>query len=190
MVVGLEAWDRHGRGVWVPAVWFGLWASMARGVMCGTDTTTWARSRALEAVRDQLTNIFGSHDLPLGEFQRLQRPDLRSKEGYSDDRLSLPLPSVEANAVGTIFAIWSQPGEGTKRRYAQGGSAYVAVVEFGPQVRARSITPFGQSGDSDSPHFFDQAPLFAKGQFKPAWFTLAEIRANLERQYRPGEETR
>jgi acyl-homoserine-lactone acylase len=49
------------------------------------------------------------------------------------------------------------------------------------------VHTMGASGHASSKHFFDQAPLYARGQFRPAWFTLEEIKANLERQYNPGK---
>ncbi|MFN2422120.1 MAG: penicillin acylase family protein [Gemmatimonadota bacterium] len=59
------------------------------------------------------------------------------------------------------------------------------MIEFGPQARGRSVLVFGQSGDSESPHFFDQAPLYSERRFKPAWFTREEVEANATRSYRP-----
>ncbi|MGE0554482.1 MAG: penicillin acylase family protein [Gemmatimonadales bacterium] len=188
MVDGLLAWDRKGAVDSKAALWFGLYASFAGRVINGVDSTTWGRVGGLERARAALIERHGSVDVPLGEFLRLQRPRERNGESYRDDRPSLPVPTLEGTAVGTIFSVWSQRPEGAKHNYAVGGSAYVNVIEFGPRIRALSIVPFGQSGDPDSPHFFDQAPLFAQGKFKQAFFTMDEIKANLERSYRPGRE--
>ncbi len=63
----------------------------------------------------------------------------------------------------------------------------MSVVEFGPQVQARSILVFGENADPQSPHYFDQAKLYARQEFKPAWFWLADVRAHTEKTYHPGE---
>jgi penicillin amidase/acyl-homoserine-lactone acylase len=56
-------------------------------------------------------------------------------------------------------------------------------------VTSRSIHQFGSATlDESSPHYADQAPLFARRETKPVWLDEADIRSNLEREYRPGEE--
>jgi acyl-homoserine lactone acylase PvdQ len=45
---------------------------------------------------------------------------------------------------------------------------------------------FGASGDSASPHYTDQAALFVRGEMRPAWRTLEDVKANAERSYHPG----
>jgi acyl-homoserine lactone acylase PvdQ len=59
------------------------------------------------------------------------------------------------------------------------------------QVQARSINPYGSAtSDPRSKHYEDQAPLFVQRELKPVWRTEAEVRAHLEREYVPGNETR
>jgi acyl-homoserine-lactone acylase len=75
----------------------------------------------------------------------------------------------------------------TKRIYGDRGNSFVAVVEFGPKVKAKSILAGGESADPASKHFMDQAEMYSRGEFKDVLFYRGDIEANLERKYRPGE---
>lgn len=66
------------------------------------------------------------------------------------------------------------------------GDAWVLVVDFSTPVTGHSVLAYGQTADPASPHSRDQLRTFAERRVRRAWFTDAEIRANLERRYVPG----
>ncbi len=73
------------------------------------------------------------------------------------------------------------------KAFAGGGDGWILTVEFAKPVVAYSVLAYGQTANPASRHSTDQARLFAGHRFKRIPFTEAEIKANLEREYRPGE---
>ena len=94
------------------------------------------------------------------------------------------MPSINCSAL----AAYGQRSKSTTRKiYGERGNSFVAAVEFGPRIRAKSILAGGQSGDPQSPHFQDQAAKYARGEFKDVLFYPEQVEQHLERRYRPGE---
>ena len=75
------------------------------------------------------------------------------------------------------------------KRVASGGDGWVMAIEFSKPVRAYSVLAYGETSNRASRHSTDQARLFAAHQFKPVWFSEEQIKAHLERAYRPGKES-
>ena len=75
------------------------------------------------------------------------------------------------------------------RRAANRGDAWVLLVEFGDVPTAYTVLAYGQTARTDSPHFADQAAMFARGELKPVAWTPEDIQRATIRRYRPGEAT-
>jgi len=145
----------------------------------------------LKRAKESLESEFGTWRVPWGDVNRIQRVHTSgTQEQFSDAKPSLPVPGAPGSPVGIIFNFTTRRAPGQKRAYGISGNTYVAVVEFGRKLKAQSIVTFGQSAQPESKHFFDQAPIYAKGQFKPVWFYKGDVKAHTERTYRPGEEVR
>jgi len=144
---------------------------------------------ALTEVINALQRDFGTWRVAWGELTRLQRLDESKAEEFQDAKPSLAVSGVNGND-GAVFTFYAAPMRGQKRRYGVAGGTYISVVEFAPTVRALSVHTFGASGDPKSRHYMDQSVLYTRGEFKPSWLTLEEIRVNLEASYHPGEEPR
>jgi len=184
----LTRWDRRSTNDSVGMTLFSLWHE--RGSRDQEESATPEKQLAdLAEVVAALERDFGTWKVAWGEVNRLQRLDERKQEEFQDSKSSFAVRGVNGND-GAVFTLYATPVPGQKRRYGVAGATYISVVDFGPQVRALSIHTFGASGDPNSRHYVDQAALYARGEFKPSWLNLQDIRTHLEAAYHPGDERR
>ncbi len=139
---------------------------------------------ALEAALAQLRHDFGTWREPWGEVNRFQRLTGAIKPSFDDAQPSTPVPFASANWGSLASFGWR--GAGPARRYGGYGNSFVAVVEFGPRVRALAVTAGGESGDPASPHFRDQIDRYVRGDLREVWFYPDQLKGHVERVYHPG----
>ncbi len=150
------------------------------------ETTPTEKLAALDRAVAKLEADFGTWRTPWGEINRFQRLSGGVKGEFDDAKPSLPVGFASAT-WGSLAAYGATQQTGTKRIYGTRGNSFVAVVEFGPRVKAKSILAGGVSGDPASPHFNDQAERYARGEFKDVLFYPEDIARHARRTYRPGE---
>jgi acyl-homoserine-lactone acylase len=137
------------------------------------DTLTNAGAvEVFEFIHNHLMKNFGTLDVSLGDFQRLQR----GKEDWPQGGM----PDV-------LAAVMTKPYVDGKRSMTS-GDAYIGFVKFpkgGGLPLIETINTFGASSDPNSKHFADQRALYQSQKTKHMTLDKAEILKNAQKIYHP-----
>jgi acyl-homoserine-lactone acylase len=180
----LQAWDRCADVDSKGAVLFCSWARKLKPY----DQANYSQAFRLEAAR---TTPDGLAD-PAAAVQHLETAAQEIKETYG--RLDIAwgevnrliyhdkdLPANGADGSVGVFRVASTAPMKDGRRRVKAGDSWVAVIEFGEKVRAKVLLSYGNSTQTDSPHFGDQLELFSKKELRDAWFYREDIEQHLEK---------
>jgi acyl-homoserine lactone acylase PvdQ len=129
---------------------------------------------------------FGSWNTPWGEINRFQRLTGAIDLKFDDSKPYIPV-GLASGTWGALAAYGARSTEDAKRLYGYRGNSFVAVVEFGEKVKAKSILAGGQSADPNSPHFYDQAQRYAAAHYKEVPFYREDVEKRMEEKYVPGK---
>jgi acyl-homoserine-lactone acylase len=141
-------------------------------------------SQQLEFLTTALQGLqkkFGTWKMTWGDINRYQRP--ADGVTFSDDQPSLPVGST-SSLFGQLPSFVSRTME-TNKRYGYSGNSFIAAVEFGPRVKAKTIITGGQSFNAASKHFTDQAQGYINGEFKNVLFYKEDVLKHAEKSYHP-----
>ena len=133
-----------------------------------------------------LEGDFGGWNVPWGEVNRLQRITGDIVQPHDDNAPSLPI-GMASGRWGALAAFGARKYPDTKRIYGYRGNSFVAVVEFGDKVKAKTLLAGGQSGDPDSPHFYDQAKNYQDAKFKDVAYYKEDVMKRAVLEYSPGQ---
>jgi acyl-homoserine lactone acylase PvdQ len=152
----------------------------------GTGTPFDERLQVFADTVAMLKADFGQWNTPWGEVNRFQRINGDIQQSFNDDAPSLPVGMASGN-WGALASFGAKRYPGTRRIYGTTGNSFVAVVEFGDKVKAKSMLAGGSSGHPESPHFADQAQRYVDRQFKDVAYYREDVEKRAKRTYHPGE---
>ncbi len=147
-------------------------------------------SNQIEILRQTLSQLqedYGDWNTSWGKVNRFQRLSGSIEPEFDDSKPSLPV-GLASGRWGALASYGARKYD-TKKIYGTGGNSFVAVVEFGDKVKARSLLAGGQSGDPDSPHFYDQAERYVNVEFKDVPYYRVDVDARAEETYSPGKRS-
>lgn len=152
----------------------------------GTDLPAADRLDVFIKAVTEVEERMGSWNTPWGEINRFQRVDGSINLQFDDNAPSIPV-GMTTGRWGALAAYGMRSSQDTDKIYGTRGNSFVAVVEFGEKLKAKTILAGGQSGDLDSPHFYDQAEMYANQEFKEVAYYRADVESRAEETYQPGK---
>jgi len=160
---------------------------MERVKFWGSQAPNDEKLRIFEEVVDQLIADFGTWEIPWGEVNRYQRLNEDIRQAFDDEKPSIPIgfASGRWGALAAYGARYSS--ENAKKLYGTRGNSFVAAVEFGEKVKAKTILAGGQSGDPSSPNFDDQIQMYADVKWKDVPYYQEDVLKRAKETYKPGE---
>ncbi|RZN83511.1 MAG: acylase [Winogradskyella sp.] len=153
----------------------------------GNESPEDERVKIFESVITYLNETFDTWNIPWGEVNRYQRLNSDIKQKFDDNKPSIPVgfASGRWGALAAYGVSYTNPK--AKKIYGTRGNSFVAVVEFGDKVKAKTMLAGGQSSDVNSPHFNDQAQRYADMEFKDVPYYKEDVLKVAEETYKPGQ---
>jgi acyl-homoserine-lactone acylase len=148
--------------------------------------TSQQRLESLAAAIDKLTADFGKWQTPWGDINRFQRNDGAIVQKFDDAKPSTPVMFSSAR-YGSLASFGARAYPGTKKWYGTSGNSFVAVIEFGDQVKAKAVTAGGLNSLPGSKHFNDQTERYSTGNLRDVYFYRDQLKGHTEREYKPGQ---
>lgn len=139
---------------------------------------------ALAQVVADLEKEFGTWQVAWGMDNRFHRT---TDKEPSDEKPSWAVPATPG-FMGSLNAYVSRKAPKTHKRYGITGNTFVAAVEFGDKLRAKTILTGGSSSDPVSPHYLDQVSGYITGQYKEIYFYKDDVYNHVEKIYHPGDK--
>ena len=140
--------------------------------------------QALQAVKERLERDFRTWHVPWGDINRFQRVTDDIVQQFVDASPSYPV-GFTSSRWGSLASYGARRYPGTNKYYGTSGNSFVAMVEFGPKIKARAVTAGGESGDPAALHFGDQIERYAEGALRDVYFYPEDLVGHIEREYRP-----
>jgi len=149
-------------------------------------TSAIEKVKALKETIADLQRDYSNWKVSWGDVNRFQRLTGKIDASFDDAQPSLAVPFT-SSFWGSLASFGSRKYPNTKKMYGSVGNSFVAVVEFGKKVKAKSVMTGGASGDSSSPHFKNQASMYCEGKFKDVLFYKDDVEKHVEKKYLPGK---